>query len=179
MMARYELTKGLPIVTVGEGKVVGKVDDLIIDPDRKSVRWLRLHSGGLFGERHWVPVEAVHGLGQDAVTINGEADVKAPGEAAEAEALVKAKRRVIGTKAVTESGQRLGEVQDYEFDPGTFALLKLYIPPGLNILGQYIPVAADKVLTIGEDVVVVADDAVMRSDQGALPEQQPSAQQAH
>ena len=167
-MARYERIKGLPVITMAEGKQVGKVDDLVVDPERKAVRWLRLHTGGLLGgERLWVPVDAVHGLGEDAVTINAEADVRAPADAPEADTLVKARRGIIGNKVVTENGERLGEVRDYEFTQDTFALTYLFIPPGMDILGQFLTIAADKVLTIGEDVIVVATDAVMRSEETA------------
>ena len=74
-MVRYEFVKGLPVITMAEGKQIGKIDDLIVDPERKAVSWLRLHSGGMLGgERLWVSTEAVHGVGADAVTINAEAD---------------------------------------------------------------------------------------------------------
>ena len=66
---------------MAEGKQIGKVDDLVVDPERKAVSWLRLHSGGmgmLGGERLWVSVEAVHGVGEDAVTINEEATLELP-----------------------------------------------------------------------------------------------------
>ena len=54
-MARYEFVKGLPVITMAEGKQIGKVDDLVVDPERKAVSWLRLHSGGMLGgERLWV-----------------------------------------------------------------------------------------------------------------------------
>jgi sporulation protein YlmC with PRC-barrel domain len=164
-MARYELVKGLPVITMAEGKQIGKVDDLVVDPERKAVSWLRLHSGGmgmLGGERLWVPAEAVHGVGEDVVTITAEADVRAPADAPEAVALVKAKREIIGSKVITENGERLGEVRDYEFNPDTFALTSLSIPPGMNVVGEILTIAGDKVLTIGEDVIVVAADAVMQ-----------------
>jgi len=167
-MARYERIRGLPVVTVAEGKRVGKVDDLVVDPDRKAVRWLRLHTGGLLGgDKMWVPVEAVHGLGEDAVTIRAEADVRAPADAPEAEALVKARREIIGTGVVTENGEHLGEVRDYEFAPDTFALTSLLVPPGMNLLGQFLTISADKVLTIGEDAIVVSAGAVVGSEKAA------------
>jgi sporulation protein YlmC with PRC-barrel domain len=163
-MARFEFVKGLPVITMAEGKQVGKVDDLVVDPERKAVSWLRLHSGGMLGgERLWVPAAAVHGVGEDAITINSEADVRSPVDAPEAVALVKTKRGIIGNKVITENGERLGEVRDYEFDPDTFALTSLSVPPGMNVVGEILMIAGEKVLTIGEDVVVVAADAVMRS----------------
>ena len=175
-MARYEFVKGLPVIAMAEGKQVGKVDDLVIDPDRKAVSWLRLHSGGLLGgERLWVSVAAVHGVGEDAVTINAEADAHAPADAPEALALVKAKRGVIGNKVITENGERLGEVRDYEFNPETFALISLSVPPGMNVIGEILTIPGDKVLTIGEDVVVVAAAAVMRLQGTADLANQPAA----
>lgn len=160
-MARYEFTKGLPVITVAEGKQVGKVDDLVVDPERKAVSWFRLHSGGMLGgERLWVSAEAVHGVGEDAITINTEADARGPADAPEAVALVKAKRGIIGSKVITENGASVGVVRDYEFDPTTFALTSLSVPPGINITGDTLTISGDQVLTIGEDMIVVATDSV-------------------
>jgi uncharacterized protein YrrD len=164
-MVRYEFVKGLPVITMAEGKQVGKIDDLIVDPERKAVSWLRLHSGGMLGgERLWVSTEAVHGVGEDAVTINAEADARAPADAPDALALVKAKRGVIGNTVITESGERVGEVRDYEFDPDTFALTSLSVPPGMNVVGEILMIPGDKVLTIGKDMIVVAADATMQPE---------------
>ena len=177
-MVSYEFVKGLPVITMAEGKQVGKVDDLVVDPERKAVSWLRLHSGGigmLGGERLWVPTAAVHGVGENAVTINTEADARAPADAPEALALVDARRGIIGNKVITENGERLGEVRDYEFNTDTFALTSLSVPPGMNVMGEILTIAGDKVLTIGEDVIVVAADAVMRSAPTADSGNQPTA----
>ena len=119
--------------------------------------------------------EAVHGVGEDAVTINAEADARTPADAPEALALVKAKRGLIGNKVMTENGERVGEVRDYEFDPGTFALTSLSVPPGMNVVGEILTIAGDKVLTIGEDVIVVADSVVTRSATTADIGNQPAA----
>ena len=163
-MASYEFVKGLPVITMAEGKQIGKVDDLVVDPERKAVSWLRLHSGGMLGgERLWVSAVTVHGIGEDAVTINAEADARAPADAAEALALVKAKREVIGNEVITENGERVGVVRDYEFDPATFALTSLSVAPGMNVVGEILTITGDKVLTIGEDMIVVAADAVPAS----------------
>jgi len=174
-MARYEFVKGLPVITMAEGKQVGKIDDLVVDPERKAVSWLRLHTGGMLGgERLWVSAEAVHFVGENAVTINSEADTRAPSDAPEAVALVKAKREIIGNTVITENGDRVGEVRDYEFDPDTLALTYLSVPPGMNVVGEILMIPGDKVLTIGQDVIVVAADAVVWS-QAADIENVPAA----
>jgi sporulation protein YlmC with PRC-barrel domain len=177
-MARYELVKGLPVITMAEGKEVGKVDDLVVDPERKAVSWLRLHSGGigmLGAARLWVPTEAVHGVGEHALTINAEADARSAGDAPEAFALGKAKRGIIGSEVMTENGERLGEVRDYEFDPYTFALTSLSIPPAGNVPGDVLTIAGENVITIGEDVIVVATAGVIRSEETAEDGIRPTA----
>jgi uncharacterized protein YrrD len=98
MMVCYEQAKGLKVVTINEGKDLGTVDDLFIDPDARQVRWLRIHTGGLFGNREWVMTEAVHGVGANAFMINGEADIHSAADAPAAEELAKSKRRVVGAK---------------------------------------------------------------------------------
>ena len=164
-MPQYERIKGLRVLTTKEGNEVGKVDDLVVDPDQKKVSWLRLHSsGGLFGTRYWVPVEAVHTLGDDVVTINTEAELQASANAPAAEAIVNTKRGLIGNKMVTESGERLGEIVDYEFTADTFAVTKLFVAASMNFFGEALTIAADKVLTIGQDAVIVTADAVKRAD---------------
>lgn len=162
-MARYGFVKGLPVITMAEGKRVGKVDDLVVDPARKTVSWFRLHSGGMLGgDRLWVSAGAVHGIGEDAVTINAEADARAQADAPEALALVKAQRGIIGSKVLTESGGRLGEVRDYEFTPDTFALTSLSVGPAMNMVGEVLTIEGDNVLTIGEDMVVVASAGTLQ-----------------
>lgn len=161
-MARYEFVKGLPVITMAEGKQVGKVDDLVVDPESKAVRWLRLNRGGLLGgERRWISADTVHGLSEDGLTINSEADVLAPADAPEADALIKSKRRVIGSKVIDENGQRLGEVRDYEFAPDTFALTSLSVPESMNVVGPSLTIPAGRILTIGEDMMIVAASVVM------------------
>jgi uncharacterized protein YrrD len=164
-MSRYQEVKGLAVISLAEGAQIGKVDEVVVDPDRKVVCWLRLHSGGLLGDRTWVPVEAVYGVGTDAVTIRAQEAVRAQNEAPEADAIIQSRRVVIGSPAVTETGQRLGVVRDYEFAPDNFRLTYLHIPPGMDILGQHVNIDAEKVQTIGPDVIVVRDDAVVRLDE--------------
>jgi uncharacterized protein YrrD len=166
-MPQYEHIKGLRVLTTKEGNEVGKVDDLVVDPDQKKVSWLRLHSGGVFGTRYWVPVEAVHTLGDDVVTINTEAELQASANAPAAEAIVNTKRGLIGNKMVTETGARLGEIVDYEFAADTFALTKVFVTQSMNFFGEALTIAADKLLTIGQDAVIVKADAVARATAGA------------
>lgn len=165
-MVRWEHMKGLPVVSLAEGKEVGKVDSLVIDPDTRSVVWIRIHAGGLMGERRLVPVSQVHAIGEHAVTIERESDAQLQAEVPGADELVKAKRPVLGNKVLTETGQHLGEVRDIEIDPANFALTSLYVTPSMEIFGRAFHIPADKIRTIGHDAIVVTPDAVPKPEPG-------------
>ena len=52
-------------------------------------------------------------------------------------------------------------MRDYEFAPDTFMLTSLSVPQGMNVVGPALTISADRVLTIGEDMIIVASAAVM------------------
>jgi sporulation protein YlmC with PRC-barrel domain len=167
-MARYEFMKGLPVITMAEGKQVGKVDDLVVDPETKAVRWLRIHRGGCWAE---------NGFGYRSTRCTGW--VKMPSQSMRKPTCrllptrpkpvlwLRAKRRVIGNKVITENGERLGEVRDYEFAPDTFVLTSLSVLEGMNVVGPSLTIPADRVITIGEDMIVVAAVAAAGSEEQA------------
>lgn len=56
-----------------EGNEIGEVDDLLIDPEEKQVRLLRVKHGGLFGigaTPLFIPVEAIVRVTDDEVGID-------------------------------------------------------------------------------------------------------------
>ncbi len=66
----------------GDGEELGRVDDLLVDEDEASVRFLRVSEGGFLGlgaTHYLVPVEAVVAVDRDRVHIDrrrsGMADV--------------------------------------------------------------------------------------------------------
>ena len=72
-----EFTKGAPIKTA-DGKRVGSVEQVVIDPADGRVTHLLAHTGHLFGTDKVVPVEAVNETGDEEVTLNfTEDEVKA------------------------------------------------------------------------------------------------------
>ncbi|HWG98936.1 MAG TPA: PRC-barrel domain-containing protein [Pilimelia sp.] len=61
------------VVRDRDGEEVGKVDDLLIDPEEGKVRLLRVAHGGVLGfgaTPSFIPVEAVVRITDDAVHIN-------------------------------------------------------------------------------------------------------------
>ena len=68
---------------------------------------------------------------------------------------------------MTEKGQVLDKVADYEFVTGTFALIKLIIPTGEGIFGNALTIDASYIVAVSEDGITVAERMPARLDQRA------------
>ncbi len=154
-MYRYgEVTK-LPVTALSEGQVVGTVGGFAINPDTKHIRWLSVDSCGRLHGRHWVAIENVQSFDEHGVTINKIADVVGPKEAKEAESIYLAHRDIIGKRVATQHGLVLGELRDFEFDPSTWELTKLIIPPGKGIFGNGLEITIDHLVAVLPDLILV------------------------
>ena len=173
-MAWWKEIKGMPVVSVAEGKELGKVEALLVDPEAGEARWLRLGKGGFFGENRVISTDAVQAIGENAVTVDSETSAVPIDEVAEAQELSRDKRRILGNRVLTNRGRLLGEIRDYEIDDETFQITRYEIGKG-DLLGtRSRQASAGFVLTIGPDAVLV--DAAIEGElaaEGAEPAETP------
>jgi uncharacterized protein YrrD len=161
MMVRNSMLKGLPVVTVDEGRNVGNVNAFVVDPDTKEVRYMRVGSGGLFGSGQWVPMSAIRALGTEVVTIDTAESIRESGEAPDAEEMSKGKRQIMDKSIVSLDGRKLGKVQDFGFSPENYHLTDLFVSSGPMLDREQGGIPADQIQTIGEDVIVVSENTRM------------------
>ncbi len=168
-MSNYAQTIGLAVMTVIEKKRIGTVAGLVFDPDRKQVRWLSLNSGGSYQGRHWIPIEAVKGVGDQVVVISSENDIvgrlflpASQYRGAEPERIVQAGRRLMRNRVVTEQGVELGRVVNYEFDPNTFQVTRLIVSPPGATSGEIRSIPCSKIVRVEASQIVAAVQAEPR-----------------
>lgn len=159
-MATYQQVKGLSVVTMKAGKKVGAIDEILTDKEGHRVCWLRVGDGGLFsgGRSSWVPAEAIHGIGEHAVTIDAEDSLGSDDAAPGAVELAKSGHHLVGKKVITDTGNYLGTIRDYNFSPDDFALTSLSIARDAGPFShKTVDVPIDYLLSAGQDVVIVAE----------------------
>ncbi|MBA3413831.1 MAG: PRC-barrel domain-containing protein [Chloroflexia bacterium] len=162
------LTKGTTVVSLVDGAAIGAVERVYLDPTRKEIVGFTVHKGGFFGGTMvgLVEVGDVHAFGPDAVTIEDAAAIRS-------EFAVGARRddlielsSLVGRKVVTEDGVALGSVAGVRFGEESFRLLALDVSPGP--LQEHHEVAGAAVATIGDDLIVVAEERAA-AETGARP----------
>lgn len=106
---------GLPVVTIDSGEDVAEVKDVVYGSDEGRLLGFTLNKRGfLSGKMKAVlPASSVSAIGPDAVMItNAEECLVSKAEAADAVSSPDKHRNVLGNEVVTESGRRLGVVND-------------------------------------------------------------------
>jgi sporulation protein YlmC with PRC-barrel domain len=180
-MIRASDLRGRAVVDLESAVKLGEVEDVLLDPDGRRVAGLALTRGrpllgGGTGADALVPASAVQAVGGDVVTVRGGAEPTGAD-------LTGFPRlgQIVGRKVVTHAGAVLGPIEDVLIEPSDGRIVgyalgagaggglgKLLGGPGR---GEHGYVRADADLRVGPELVVVPDDAVVRSS----PDERPPA----
>ncbi|MGE5397158.1 MAG: PRC-barrel domain-containing protein [Chitinophagales bacterium] len=146
---------GLPVFSILDGREVGQVKDLVINPEEGAIEFLLVNSGNWYVGALVLPFRSVLGIGMHAVTTESETQLTSLNESSSACTLLQRGIKVKGTKVLTRKGTLVGVVSEYELDEVTGKVTSVeFKNPEDNFAGVY---KAAQVLTFGRDVLVVED----------------------
>ena len=167
---------GRAVIDMEAAARLGKIKEIIVQRDGERVAGFVVVHGetivGTGGTRRTIPVSALHSIGPDAITVRGSATKE---QSSDLDSLPRMSD-VIGHKMVTRSGRLLGSIDDMLINgaDGTiigFAvgesvrnkLENIFNPQRSRIHGY---VRADADLQVGNDLIVVPDDALIEGEPG-------------
>ena len=159
-MKRYKKAKGLGVVSVAEGALLGKIEDLQFDLETGAVYGFRIKGPGVFAKTGGVAAEGVHRLGRDVLLVHREADVEWAGERRNPEDGRAWASRYLKSRVLTRRGVNLGSVEDFLLG-GEPLVVKALLVDGQRM------VALDQSVALGRDAVVLDDASVLQT----LPEE--------
>lgn len=164
-MRKSKELHGLAVVDVKSGKKLGTVEELIISPDDGSVLAVAIGGGMFGGSRSFVDAADVRAIGADAITVNGDDVARREDDTSERiREAHSSTRNLVGNKVVTENGALLGTVSDYFIDEEARRVTGLTIGGGL--LSGEDGLAADRIMSVGPDTVIVRDEDAAKADEG-------------
>ena len=164
--AEILLTRGLIlnklVVTRTSGSRLGVATDLWVDTDTWEVVALDIRQNAFVGTVDHVLLESLRQVG-DVILVHDERAVERRWSSYGYSA-------VVGKDVVTESGQFIGRVRDFEFDPEDGAIARLIVdawgvptvPEG--VVSTY-AVDVAEILECGTERIIVAEDAESRVEQ--------------
>lgn len=161
-MRKSKQFTSMPVISLEEGKQIGVVKGLVVDPVGKKVSALIIEQKGWFKEQRFIPYHKVNSVGNDAITIEKTSGVERATGLPDIVKFLKDKVGIIGSRIVAANGTVLGFVDEYyiDLDTGTIA--------GLEFSGNFINSVIKGraflditfVRTLGKEVAVINNDGI-------------------
>ena len=154
MKKSVEITN-LPIISILNGSQLGKVKDLVIDPENGSVDFLTVEQEDWQVSVKAIPFKKVIGIGEFAVMVENESSVIDLNEIPIANQLVNKKIKIVDTRIISRKGQLVGTATEYFVNDETGDILGI----GLHSNEMDVILHADHVMTYGKDIIIVDEQA--------------------
>ena len=160
----------LPVISISEGKQVGTVKDLVIDASQGAVVALVVDDGSWYLGAKVLPFNAITGLGESAVTVEGTSNLIPVSTLPRIEQLMAAGVKVIGTRTLTRSGHMGGKVVEIMIDESG----RINTCEVEENIGERFMIPVQQIVTFGKDVLIV-NEAMDPSGRSTLGMRQPAA----
>lgn len=155
---RTQEVVGKPVISM-QGNEVGTIARIVVDPAQSKVVGLTLNARGLFKGEKGMEFEAVRAFGDYAVTIEDANQVVQLNNLPGIEKLSR-ECNMYNMRILTPEGKLVGTVDDFCFNVRTGLIEKYILTGGLikNLYKGKASITADKIQTIGKDVIISVPD---------------------
>jgi len=147
---------GLPVLSIEEGKQIGEVKHLVLNPERGRLDFLLVEDGAWYLGLKAMTFEAAQGIGEFAVTVASRSSLAAVAECAGALDLLEKDIRLSGIKVLTEKGHLVGSVSEYFTSENTGEILGCQLIPANGEKPAGI-IPEKLILTYGREFLVVEE----------------------
>ncbi len=145
---------GLKVISITEGKELGVVKELVINPASGTIAALIVDDGQWFYGAKALPFMAIVGIGGYAVMIESADQLTSVTTSADTVELLNAGIKVIGAKVLTKSGRIQGHVVEYTVDDtGKVISCELELANGQGSA----QLSSEYILTYGKEVLIVSE----------------------
>ena len=159
---------GLPVFSVVDGKKIGQVKDLVINPEEGKLDFILVSNGSWYVGARVLPYKAVMGIGEHAVTTESQNQLSNIGDNSSASTLLQRNIEIKGNRVLTNKGNLIGVISEYEVDENTGKIVRLEYKTAQDETKTDVIEATD-VLTYGADVIVVRENQTS-TDPGGIPQ---------
>lgn len=158
---------GLPVIAITDGKEIGKVIDLVVNPKEGLVEYLVLETGVRYSGTKIICVKDVECFGEDAITTEVESSVVEMKDVAHLNELLEKDIRLKGTKVLTKKGKIIGKVTEFHIDEEEIGKISGLELASVNDNEGVQVITAQSVLTFGKDAIIIKEQNAVENNSGS------------
>lgn len=147
---------GLPVISIKEGKEVGRVIDLLVAPLGLKLEFLLVGRQSKYIDLRLVAFPQIVGLGEYAVTVENELVLQQVEAVPAVRDCLEASVDIIDKMVLTRSGNLEGMVGEIFFNEKNGALVRLEYKDLRNNM-QFQSIDSQEIISLGQDVLFVKD----------------------
>jgi uncharacterized protein YrrD len=159
---------GIPVITVDDGRSIGRVKDIYLSADCQTVAGVFLGTEGLFSRKSFlVRSEDITTIGQDAILVKNADVIHEEGNLVETEETWLRRDELQGRPVDTSGGTKVGKIGDVLIDGEGNVL-------GFTLGNVYVsgPIARNRSVSINTVLDVGQEDGAMTIDLQRAEEQE-------
>ena len=159
-----------PIMSLRGGRKISSTIEPLINPDKLSI--LGFYSEDrASGKDKILLINDIREFGDMGIIINSEEDLTDPSDLVKLESIIDMNFELLNKPIVTQSGKKLGKVDNYAIDDITYKIEKIYGKPNsLKTLSanDYI-ISRRQIVSVSETELIVKDALIKQSRMSKLP----------
>lgn len=159
----------LPVMEILNGKIVGKVRDIVVNPDTKEA--LMVMDEGVFSDFHILQKGDVQGIGRDFIMIKTKQAIQSSRENPELAKALTEYYSIMGLLVITADGNIVSKIEDVSIDEQSWQIMEIMLEDGkVYQKGQLLSMSEKYVFVQGEAVeeVVEEEEVVEASEEDYL-----------
>ncbi|HBM81940.1 MAG: PRC-barrel domain-containing protein [Clostridiales bacterium] len=156
-MKKSALFSGIEVMDLENGKIIGRINDILFFPYREKVLGFSINCGRWVKSCKILLPETIYHIGNDVITIKDKSGIVDKSSMPEIEKAIKDKNKVIGMRVFTREGDELGFLEDIIIDENNMTIHGFVISGGIIddiIKGKSIILFEDKII-FGEDSIII------------------------
>lgn len=147
---------GLPVLSIEEGKQIGVVKHLVLNPEVGKVSYLLVEDAAWYLGMKTIPFEVVQGIGEFGLTVGNRSFLSAVADSPEVIELLEKDLRLPGIKVLSKKGRLVGTVIDFIIDENNAGIIGCQMTPAQSEKPAGI-IPRNSILTFGRDFLVVEE----------------------
>lgn len=147
---------GLPVIAIKEGKEVGRVMDLLVNPRSLKLEFFLVGRQSKYIDLRLLDFLKVVGLGEYAVTTENEQELHQIDEVPAVRGCLEASIDIMDKMVLTRSGNLEGVIEDIFIDEHSGAIVQLDYKNLRNNM-QLQSIASQDIISLGQDVLIIKE----------------------